>query len=143
MYSLCERRHLSDERLCRQVNTIFFHPQVSYSEAMELQLYLEYHLKPTWDWLITVMDSTEAQLRFGSALSDTTDPSHPSHPMHPSAAVTASTSLMAGAGLVGRLGGIRHTRERRGETEPRLLQTGLESRRRSRLAPGRGFTSAG
>ena len=56
--------------------------QVSYNEAMNIQLYLEFHLKPTWDWLITVMDSTEAQLRFGSALSETTDPNHPSHPLH-------------------------------------------------------------
>lgn len=55
---------------------------VSYSESISLQLYLEYHLKPTWDWLLTVMDSTEAQLRFGSALSNALDPSHPSHPLH-------------------------------------------------------------
>ena len=49
-----------------------------------LQLYLEYHLKPTWDWLNTVMDSTEAQLRFGSALSENTEPSHPNHPLYAS-----------------------------------------------------------
>ena len=28
------------------------------------------------------MDSTEAQLRFGSLLSESTDPAHPSHPQH-------------------------------------------------------------
>lgn len=28
------------------------------------------------------MDSTEAQLRFGSALSNTSDPSNPGHPLH-------------------------------------------------------------
>ena len=106
--------------------------QVSYNEAMELQLYLEYHLKPTWDWLITVMDSTEAQLRFGSVLSDTTDPTHPSHPMHH--AVLGAGSRLAAAAA--------RQRERTREAEPRLLQTGLESRRRSRLAPGhRGFTA--
>ena len=52
---------------------------------MELQLYLEYHLQQaygTWDWLILAMDATEAQLRFGSALIETTDPSHPNHPLH-------------------------------------------------------------
>ena len=27
-------------------------------------------MKGNWDWLMTVMDSTEAQLRFGSALSN-------------------------------------------------------------------------
>ena len=31
-------------------------------------------LKPNWDWLMTVLDSTEAQLRFGSALAGVTDP---------------------------------------------------------------------
>jgi len=47
-------------------------------------VYLEYHLKPTWDWLIRVMDATEAQLRFGSVLSNATNPAHPSHPLHAS-----------------------------------------------------------
>ncbi|CAG0886409.1 unnamed protein product [Darwinula stevensoni] len=46
---------------------------VPLSEIIHLQLYLEHHLKPTWDWLLTVMDSTEAQLRFGAALSAATD----------------------------------------------------------------------
>lgn len=45
---------------------------------------MEYHLKPTWDWLIGVMDATEAQLRFGSVLSNATNPAHPSHPLHAS-----------------------------------------------------------
>nr|XP_006821041.1 PREDICTED: LOW QUALITY PROTEIN: E3 ubiquitin-protein ligase UBR5-like [Saccoglossus kowalevskii] len=55
---------------------------ISYQAAIDLQMYMEYHLKPTRDWLVAIMDSTEAQLRFGQALSSTTDPSHPSHPMH-------------------------------------------------------------
>jgi len=55
---------------------------ISNQEVIDLQFYLESHLKPTWDWLIRVMDSTEAQLRFGSILSSSTNPSHPSHPMH-------------------------------------------------------------
>lgn len=45
-------------------------------------MYLESHLKPTWDWLLTVMDSTEAQLRFGASLTHASDPTHPSHPLH-------------------------------------------------------------
>ena len=49
-----------------------------------VQVYLEYHLKPTWDWLISVMDATEAQLRFGSVLSNVTSPAHPAHPLHAS-----------------------------------------------------------
>lgn len=34
-------------------------------ESVYFQIYLEFCLKPTWDWLLTVMDATEAQLRFG------------------------------------------------------------------------------
>ncbi|KAH3897177.1 hypothetical protein DPMN_021362, partial [Dreissena polymorpha] len=55
---------------------------ISDQEALDLQLYLEYQLKPTWDWLITIMDSTEAQLRFGSSLIHATDSASPSHPLH-------------------------------------------------------------
>ena len=35
-----------------------------------------------WDWLETVMECTEAQLRFGLSLSAATDSTHPSHPLH-------------------------------------------------------------
>ncbi|XP_074657055.1 E3 ubiquitin-protein ligase UBR5-like [Tubulanus polymorphus] len=55
---------------------------VTYQDTVNLHLYLECHLKPTWDWLVTIMDSTEAQLRFGSVLSERSDPSHPGHPQH-------------------------------------------------------------
>ena len=44
--------------------------EVSYQESVNLQLLIEYQMKGNWDWLMTVMDSTEAQLRFGSALSN-------------------------------------------------------------------------
>lgn len=47
-----------------------------------LQSYLEAHLKPTWDWLVTVMDATEAQLRFGVSLTRSADPTHPEHPLN-------------------------------------------------------------
>ena len=57
------------------------------------------------------MDSTEAQLRFGSALSTTTDPSHATHPMHSAY--------------------VRRLRERGSREELRILQ-GIESRRRPR-----------
>jgi hypothetical protein len=62
------------------------------------QLYLEYHLKPTWDWLLTVMDSTEAQLRFGASLTHSSDPTHPGHPLHQTAGL--------GLGVAGGLGGL-------------------------------------
>ncbi|XP_049887404.1 E3 ubiquitin-protein ligase UBR5 isoform X3 [Pectinophora gossypiella] len=41
---------------------------LAYREALRLQCYLERQLKNTWDWLVTVMDATEAQLRFGASL---------------------------------------------------------------------------
>ncbi|KAH9634156.1 hypothetical protein HF086_001358 [Spodoptera exigua] len=41
---------------------------LAYREALRLQCYLERQLKPTWHWLVTVMDATEAQLRFGASL---------------------------------------------------------------------------
>ena len=77
------------------------------------QLYLEYQLKPTWDWLITIMDSTEAQLRFGSALSNASDPASPNHPLHTSH-------------------GSRPARDRASRDEQRILQV-VDSRRRQRF----------
>lgn len=48
------------------------------------QNYVEEKLIPTWNWMVSIMDSTEAQLRYGSALSSAGDPGHPSHPLHAS-----------------------------------------------------------
>lgn len=45
-------------------------------------MYLEYRLRGTWEWLLTVMDATEAQLRFGASLTHAADPAHPNHPLH-------------------------------------------------------------
>lgn len=70
--------------------------EITYQESINLQLYLEYHLKPTWDWLLTVMDSTEAQLRFGAALTQSSDPTHPGHPLHSSTA-GGSSGISSGA----------------------------------------------
>lgn len=55
---------------------------------------METRLKPTWDWMLTVMDATEAQLRFGASLTHSTDPSHPLHPLHPLNPSQPSTSSM-------------------------------------------------
>ena len=46
--------------------------EISYQESINLQLLIEYLMKPNWEWLMTVLDSTEAQLRFGSALAGAT-----------------------------------------------------------------------
>ncbi|KAK6633415.1 hypothetical protein RUM44_004018 [Polyplax serrata] len=75
---------------------------VSYQDSVDLQLYVDYHLKPTWDWLLMVMDSTEAQLRFGAALTNSSDPNHPGHPLHHAAGMGLNTG--AAPGLSGLLG---------------------------------------
>lgn len=69
---------------------------------------LENRLKPTWDWILNVMDATEAQLRFGASLTHSTDPSHPLHPLHLNSAPpqnvssTASTaSTLSGLNVLG------------------------------------------
>lgn len=49
-------------------------------------------MKPTWDWLLTVMDATEAQLKFGASLTNSLDPSSPGHPLN------AGGGLGAGGG---------------------------------------------
>ncbi|XP_066547011.1 E3 ubiquitin-protein ligase UBR5 isoform X4 [Amia ocellicauda] len=56
--------------------------KLTYQDAVNLQNYVEEKLIPTWNWMVSIMDSTEAQLRYGSALSSAGDPGHPSHPLH-------------------------------------------------------------
>ena len=73
-----------------------------------LQYYTEMHLSLTWDWLIAIMDSTEAQPRLGAALCHITDPANPNHPFH--------------SNYVGNL------RERTNREESRILQA-LDRRR--------------
>ncbi|GIX75673.1 hypothetical protein CDAR_406353 [Caerostris darwini] len=58
--------------------------EVTYQDTLNLQMYLDYHLRPTWEWLMTVMDSTEAQLRFGCALTSGSHPTHSAHQIHSS-----------------------------------------------------------
>ena len=67
--------------------------------------FINYHFEsaPTWEWLCTVMDSTEAQLRFGSALNNlTTQPTHSySSGAHSSSAGATSTTNSLSGGNVG------------------------------------------
>jgi E3 ubiquitin-protein ligase EDD1 len=56
---------------------------ISYTESCNLMNFIEIRLKPTWDWLMTVMDSTEGQLRFGCALTNTTGSTGLSSPTIP------------------------------------------------------------
>lgn len=63
---------------------------------------LESRLKPTWDWVLNVMDATEAQLRFGASLTHSTDPSHPLHPLHLNSAPPQATSTgLSGLNVLG------------------------------------------
>lgn len=72
---------------------------------------LETRLKPTWDWILTVMDATEAQLRFGASLTHTTDPSHPLHPLHLNSSQPIQTTSSSLSGL-NVLGGASQSRTR-------------------------------
>lgn len=49
--------------------------EITNQESIQLQQFLEFRLKVVWDWLVNVMDSTEAQLRFGVSLSNASVPS--------------------------------------------------------------------
>ncbi len=69
---------------------------VGMEEFYSLLTLVEEQLRPNWTWLMTVMDSTEAQLRFGSALSNSSDSSHPLHPLY-----TSSRSRGGGGGVGG------------------------------------------
>lgn len=66
-----------------------------YQEVVQLQKYVEQRLKPTWEWILTVMDATEAQLRFGASLTDSADPTNPLHPLNnpPGTSGIATSSL--------------------------------------------------
>lgn len=75
------------------------------------QMAIENRLKPTWDWVLTVMDATEAQLRFGASLTRTTDPSHPLHPLHLNTA-TSQTAPAASLSGINVLGGSSQSRTR-------------------------------
>eukprot|EP00794_Sanderia_malayensis_P011765 gene11765-12982_t len=48
----------------------------------EARLLVDSVLDGTWKWLWKVMETTEAQLRFGASLTAVSDPSHPNHPLH-------------------------------------------------------------
>ena len=60
-----------------------------------LQMLIENTLKPNWDWLMLVLDSTEAQLRFGSALANSTDPNQPGHPLSARSVASVASRIAA------------------------------------------------
>merc|ERR1719481_1033989 len=86
--------------------------EISYQESVNLQILIEFQMKPNWDWLMTILDSTEAQLRFGSALSSVTDANHPGHPGNSSSSSRSSSSRTAAER------GYVATRAASGSTDP-------------------------
>ena len=91
---------------------------------------------------MTVMDSTEAQLRFGSALSDTTDSAHPTHPLNPSFGRGAGSGASSSAPLTSR---DRLVTTRGGDDTHRTTGGGgsvisqtvlIDTRRRARMSNG-------
>ncbi|KAG5892960.1 hypothetical protein JTB14_015007 [Gonioctena quinquepunctata] len=56
--------------------------EVTQDDIHNVQIYLEFRLKPTWDWLLTVMDATEAQLKFGASLTNSLDLNSPGNPVN-------------------------------------------------------------
>jgi len=75
--SLLPFLHNCDRNSIPGVNSI----GMSFSEQISLLNYLENRLKPTWQWLITIMDSTEGQLRFGCALTNSSTSLATSNPL--------------------------------------------------------------
>lgn len=114
--------------------------EITYQDAVNLQSYLEGHLKPTWDWLLTVMDATEAQLRFGVSLTRSADPTHPEHPLNnaPSLSGGNFSGLFNSAAVSLTLQGNSNRNQRSGITTSSNISTTQGS---TRLTVG--FTGVG
>lgn len=48
---------------------------------------------------MAIMDSTEAQLRFGASLTQSSDPQHPRHPLHSTTTNTTNTLPTTSTGI--------------------------------------------
>ncbi|XP_016930962.4 E3 ubiquitin-protein ligase hyd [Drosophila suzukii] len=90
------------------VNDIETSLKIQSDEAIAVQAFVEKRLKATWDWMFTVMDGTEAQLKFGAYLTNYTDPNHPLHPLNLSAQAStsqtpapATSSSVSGVNVMG------------------------------------------
>ncbi|KAH8369432.1 hypothetical protein KR009_010813 [Drosophila setifemur] len=89
------------------VNDIETSLKIQAEEAIAVQAFVEKRLKATWDWMFTVMDGTEAQLKFGAYLTNYTDPNHPLHPLNLSAQASSNqssapaTSTSVGVNMMG------------------------------------------
>ncbi|XP_017139652.1 E3 ubiquitin-protein ligase hyd isoform X1 [Drosophila miranda] len=89
------------------VNDIEPSLKIQGEEVVAVQAFVEKRLKSTWDWMFTVMDGTEAQLKFGAYLTNYTDPNHPLHPLNLSGpstnnqTPTPTTSTSIGVNVLG------------------------------------------
>lgn len=79
---------------------------ISYQEIVQLQTRIEEKLKPVWQWVLSVMDATEAQLKFGASLTNSTDPSNPLHPLYHGAGAAPTASVVSGSGSSGAAAGV-------------------------------------
>ena len=69
---------------------------VTPSEASQLLHFVEKRMRPTWDWLVYIMDATEGQLKFGSSLTNS------SGGTIPSGMFSGSQTLVSGQSASGR-----------------------------------------
>jgi hypothetical protein len=90
---------------------------------------VERHLKPVWDWLVTVLDATEAQLQFGSTLS------YSDRTNQPSGYATASSAAVAASAVAPPTSVQRSLHVDRALREEQQLSQVLE-KRRTRFMPG-------
>ncbi|CAG7834599.1 unnamed protein product [Allacma fusca] len=87
--------------------------EVTQEDVNRLQVHLDRRLLTVWEWLLTVMDSTEAQLRFGASLTASNEPGSTGR-VRPH--ITTTTTTTPAATSWTRTGGLtsdaRTTRER-------------------------------
>ncbi|CAK8697546.1 unnamed protein product [Clavelina lepadiformis] len=56
--------------------------EISYKDSKFLSNFVQRFMRTTWTWLLTIVESTECQLRYGQVLSMASSPSHLEHPHH-------------------------------------------------------------
>lgn len=88
--------HLNSTQMTPGAATVSQTLYISYQEIVQLQIRIEEKLKPVWQWVLSVMDATEAQLKFGASLTNTTDPSNPLHPLYHGAGPAPAASVVSG-----------------------------------------------
>uniref|UniRef100_W8BVH1 HECT-type E3 ubiquitin transferase n=1 Tax=Ceratitis capitata TaxID=7213 RepID=W8BVH1_CERCA len=88
-------------QLTTDVEKLTYKKQIE--EAAQIQLNVEQRLKSTWNWMYSIMDGTEPQLKFGTYLANYTDPAHPLHPLNVNTQNVSnqSTSSAAGVNMIG------------------------------------------